>query len=873
MKKLLDAIQKVGLGNIWVPIGTILALFTSFLFAGVIFKQSVFVSAIFALFAVMLTIVVIAGATRAFARDSDLEALMRPSRAPTASERRKESRERLERMQDELAKKTAKKSRVDFYTKGLIVLVYMMAYAGILNLVFDVYPSQAFFLPFWMLVTIWVLLLLFLPRTIIIVILLALTGVSAIVSVMGPTVILQFLPYLMTMPMFMFMNFFMLFGPLLIINIQQMKVVKPGESKWGRTFDDVRGQDEAKKQVLTALKLFQSQEKNPLFREKGIMMFGPPGVGKTLTAEAVATEMVAPMILTNGAAFASPFMGVGIIAMLYLFMRAESLAAEYGGCVIFIDEAEQLLRRRSGVMGGSDNNSAGQAPAGFYGMFEYDQFGQTGDLVFDSQEALAYTWQQKYPRPPDRHPIMTGVGMGMGMGGAGMALPVYLAKLDGVPSPPMFERIWRSKLNQVWDIAFVPHHIKLLRKKIILRIDPAKPVIYNILHMAATNMPHMIDPAILRPGRFGLKVHFVLPGEEERADIAELYFDKSAERKLLHPELVNNRQRLQDFAQASVGFSPADIMQAVYAAPSLRSSHINRLKDLKERLEAGEELSERDARFWKRFRHEMDESDWDRPWATWDSLMESLRTIRYGMAMPTRTSPKHRETTAYHEFAGHLLPLFAFAREYMKPTILSIMPRGQAVGMVAHVPIEEYDPQPQRFWEAMLRVMVGSVVAERLFFGESMPGVVIDLETATRTAANMAGQFGMVPRKCSPRDRKRYIEVGKTLLSSGGLPSMGFMGTPDPMSMAAGKGDSVALFLGQAFVDTYRLVRKNRDFIPAIVERLLAEDEIMGTELEELWGRLGETVKPLTLAADRGWPDKIIAPATPFYQGSGKEGR
>jgi len=54
-----------------------------------------------------------------------------------------------------------------------------------------------------------------------------------------------------------------------------------------------------------------------------------------------------------------------------------------------------------------------------------------------------------------------------------------------------------------------------------------------------------------------------------------------------------------------------------------------------------------------------------------------------------------------------------------------------------------------------------------------------------------------------------------------------------------------------------------------VVEQLLAEDEIMGAELEKLWERLGQEIRPLT-AKDRGWPDELIAPSNPFYV---KEGR
>jgi len=871
MRKILGALMGILVFDLG-ALGGILWLFIPFVlltalgsFAALffLFGKSMFAAVVYAVFAAFVTIVVTLAASKVKV-SGDIGEFMKPSRAPTAEERRREAREKLEAMREDLLHANARKSRLDFYSKALLVLGYMALYTLVLYLVFGLYPSQAFFIPLWALVAVWVVILMFVPRAIILLLLLALTGLSAIVSVMGPQVILQFLPYLMTMPMMMFMNFFIMFGPLMFFNIRQIQVIKPGEGEWGVTFDEIRGQDEAKKQVISDLSIFLSPEKDPLFREKGILMVGPPGVGKTLTAKAVATHLNAPVILTTGSAFVSTFIGIGIFVMLYLKMRAEGAASEFGRCIVFLDEAEQILQRRFG-MNSPGGAGTGSGNTNFYAMFDYDEFGAAGDLVFDSQESLARAWARKYPAPPDHHPII--MGAGMGMGGANMALPVYLAWLDGVPAPPLVERMWRGKANQLLDVLFVPPYLKVRSRKVSLRVPRAKPIEHLILHLAATNVPDVIDPAMLRPGRFGRTVHYVLPGEEEREDIADLYFAKAAEKDVLHPDLINNRERLHEFAQATVGFSPAQIMQAVYGGPSIRKGHIARLNELKERIDAKEELSERDQRFWNRFHREMEEAEWDNPWATWDSLMESLRTIRYGMAKPTRTSPKHRETTAYHEFAGHLLPLYAFAREYMKPTILSVMPRGQALGMVAHVPIDEHDPQPQRFWEAMLRVMVGSVVAERIFFGDNQPGVVSDLERATQTAAAMVGRFGMVPRKCTTEEKVKYIEVGQTILSTGGGSPTGMMGSPDPsMTMMGGpkKSESVALLLGQAFVDDYRLITKNRDLVPPAVEKLLAEDEVMGRELEELWRWMGEEMGLLT-SSDTGWPTALISPKTPFY--------
>lgn len=840
----------------------LLAAVASWLIAVNFLGGSPLISALFAISTVALMVVCVIGAIKLRYNSGDLGTFMGTSHAATLEERRREAREALDKMRDDLLFVQARKNQVDFYSKVLIVVGYVIVYMAAMFMVFGVYPAQAFMLPWWALAGLWIVLLRFMPRTVVVLFLLAASGVSAIVAVLGPTVILQFLPYFLTMPLFMFMNFFILFGPLMFFNIQQMQIVRPGEGEWMITFDEVRGQDEAKAQILSDLSTFlYSGEDEPLTREKGILMVGPPGVGKTLTAKAIATHLNAPVVLTTGSAFISTFVGVGIFVMLYLKYRVESLAAEYGRALVYIDEAEQLLMRRFGVMDGNSGNS--QSSVSIYDLMDHDANGETGDLVFDAAESHAITWAKKYP---DRHQVITGAGMGMGGMGAQMTLPVYLNWLDGVPTPPMVERLWRSTVNWALDILFIPPLVKFGKRKITLRVPRAKPVERLVLHLAATNVPQVIDPAMTRPGRFGRIVQFTLPGEEERADIADLYFAKAGEKGLLSPEL-RSREKIFEFAQAAVGLSPAQEMQAIYGAPAIRKAHVSRLKELAKRIERGDELNDRDQRFWKRFEKERSLPDWDRTWATWDSLMESLRGIRYGLAKPTRTSPRHRETTAYHESIGHLLPLRAFAGEFIKPTILSIMPRGQALGMVAHVPVEEHDPQPQRFWEGLLRVMVGSIVAERLFFRDSQPGVISDLQTATRVASAMVGNYGMVPRKSSEAEREKYIEIGRTILFSPSGEPMGMLGMADPSQGILGsKRIEVALMLGQAFTDVYRLIKKNETLGPAMAAKLLEEDEIMGQELTLLWEDLGTKIKPLDATDLNVWPDELIAPANPFYK-------
>ncbi|GBD12430.1 ATP-dependent zinc metalloprotease FtsH [bacterium HR24] len=801
---------------------------------------------------------------------ADLDALL--ERAPILSpeERQVIFQRSLEDVRRRTAVAQAWKNRRVFYQNALIIALALVGIAAMGRHFFGLYPREVFIVPFPALVAMSALAALFLPRVLLIVLLLAGVAVAMMALGLGPEFVLFLLPYLLTFPLLMVINFLILFGPLAIFNLMQIKIIRPGEATWGVSMDDVRGQEEAKKQILTALRIFASAEGQRLVElggrpERGILMVGPPGTGKTLIAKAIASTLSAPIIITNGSAFLSTFLAIDVLVMLYMRLRAEGLAREFGRVVVFIDEAEMLLQRRGGMQPVQTQGGASRVDS-IWSIFDYDHNGciSSCGLMFDHSSAREAFWERKFPPRQQTSPQMVPFPFFGGAGGFSLAIFPFLVWLDGMDSPPLLSRLVRSKVNELLDVLFVPPYIRLGGATIYLRLPPARPPAHNIYFFAATNRPHLIDPAMRRPGRFGKTVVFATPGEAEREDIAALYFSKVAH----HPSL-DEPDRRKEFARVTVGLSPAEIEQVIRDAVNYRHDHIQRLKEIKAAVEAGRPLDRDSQKFWERYRHELDQPDWDKPWVTWDALMESLAAVRHGTAKPTRTTERNRERTAYHEFAGHFLPLRYFCGEWYRPIVLSIMPRGEALGMVAHVPIEEHDPQPQHVLEGLLRVSVGSIVAERLFFQDNEPGVSKDLENATRIAAAMVGLFGMVPRRCTPDERRRYQRIGESILSVANshpmLPteSNGFvastLGSPR-------KREDVCVLLGQAFVDVYRLLRKNRDLAPPVVRELLEKDELVGRDLERLWDTL--ELQPLHPDDKAIWPEEEVAPENPFYRNS-----
>lgn len=773
-------------------------------------------------------------------------------------ERRATTQAVLDDMNDEVLKKKARKHAHEFWSGAFLLFILFGTLGAIGSLVLGPSFVSVAVAGWPVVITASVITLLFVRNKVALTFLfLAVLATVVITMLVGFEVILNLLPMLITFPMLMLMNMFLFMGPMTIVGIMQIKDTKPGDQKMNRSLDDLRGQEEAKQQILSVIKILTSTDESDEDLRENVAFFGPPGTGKTLAAEGIATAGQGPFSSTQSSAFASPFVAVGMIVAFFWFWKLDALANEFGWVTAFIDEAEAVFPKR-----GLQNSGAMDTVPDIASSFDFDTFSNTGDVVLDTPSMQKHSWSMKYPVGPKEAFVM--FPGGMGMGGASMTMPIFLHKIDGLVQASFFQKLWRNKLNQILDILLiVPPVIKLKGKRISLRIPPAKAKKPNILWIIATNMPEAIDEAILRSGRFGIKIHFGIPGIEEREDIADLYASKWAEKSLLHPEI---RTRLHEFAQTCIGFSGADIEQTFKMAVSVHREEVSRYQYFTRLKEKGATLGVRDERFFIRYSQlKQTVADWDKPWATWDSLLEAISTIRYGTSKPTHLTTEHRETVAHHE-TGHLLALRAFGYKWLKPTTYSIMPRGQTLGMVAFNPIKEHDSEPQPYWEAIIRMMLASIVAERLFYTEHQPGVVGDLENATRMAASMVGRFAMPHRRCATTEEEKYITIGKILLSSGvssGNPSHG-----DAVSATLRNPDklkSVYLILGQAFVDDYRLLLKNKNLFADPVTELLSQDALMGNELEKLWNQLEVDLQPLVENVDTDWPDDLLFPKNPFY--------
>jgi ATP-dependent Zn protease len=647
---------------------------------------------------------------------------------------------------------------------------------------------------------------------------------SVVQLLLTPSVWLQ-----MLMVSFLFLaNFLIFMGPLVLMGVLQIKSYEPGDADWGVKLGDVRGQDEAKEEIRKVVTLWQSGEvfeKAGGKRERGLLFLGPPGTGKTMMAKAIATGFNAPFVSIPGSGFAQTFIGIDVVIVNYLAMKAKRLARKWGGtCIVFIDEIDAVGMRRQ---------SLGATRQPMFRRFEdfcfYGPEGAltpSGDLIQETRAWRDRLFAERHAAEQTASARVGGIVHRMfpGMfGGGQMALNQLLVVMDGLDSPPFFKRLFVNRINTLLD-AFYLFPQKL--RRLPLRLPKPRPRPEQIYFIGATNVPlSVLDPALTRPGRMGRHVDFRTPTKDDRRDIFDLYLGKVA-----HAPELDTPEARDELARITSGYSPAMIDQVCSLA--LTYAQFN-----------GHEAFER------------------------EHLLEAMTTIESGSAINVKYLPEEARATAIHE-AGHAVCAHVFMKG-SESTRLSIKMRGDSLG---HHMTRERD---ERFthWrseqEARLVWGLGAMAAEHVFYGENSSGVGGDVHSVTARAGWMVGACAMAPAPlelpeqfADEEEEQTTLEKVEKRFEQIGLQIMRRTGTGDPMDGDPTNGtyadkDKRALaaqFLGRAYLTAYAFVLANKAGVERLAELLLEKKEIYGDELLRVLDHLELRLPEIDVLEEATWP-------------------
>lgn len=219
----------------------------------------------------------------------------------------------------------------------------------------------------------------------------------------------------------------------------------------------------------------------------------------------------------------------------------------------------------------------------------------------------------------------------------------------------------------------------------------------GIIVIAATNRPDVLDPALLRPGRFDRQVVVPLPDIRGREQILKVHMRKVPIGKSVDAAVI---------ARGTPGFSGADLANLINEAALFAARGAKKLVDME------------DFEFAK------------------DKVM--MGAERRSIVMPE----KERLNTAYHE-SGHAIVGAVLKDLYDPVHKVTIIPRGRALGLTFYLPEEDRYGYDREFLYARIAVALGGRIAEELFMNQMTTGASSDFESATEMAHNMVARWGM----------------------------------------------------------------------------------------------------------------------------------
>ncbi len=291
----------------------------------------------------------------------------------------------------------------------------------------------------------------------------------------------------------------------------------------------------------------------------------------------------------------------------------------------------------------------------------------------------------------------------------------------------------------------------------------------GVVVLAATNRADVLDPALLRPGRFDRQVYVGLPDIRGREAILEVH----AKNKPLGDDVDLGR-----LAKGTPGFTGADLENLINEAALLAARQ-------------------------------------DRKFITMQDLKDAEIKVIAGPEKKSKIIPQHeRELTAYHE-AGHAVVRHALP-DHDPVSQIPIVPRGQAGGMTISLPEEDRAYLSKRYMEDQIVALLGGRVAEKLCLGDISTGASNDIQRASQLARKMVASYGMSDRIGTVSFESGHDEVfiGRTMTQ----------GRSYSEAVAAEIDEEVKRIVNTAYARCEEILSASRDKLETVAQYLLAHE-------------------------------------------------
>ena len=297
----------------------------------------------------------------------------------------------------------------------------------------------------------------------------------------------------------------------------------------------------------------------------------------------------------------------------------------------------------------------------------------------------------------------------------------------------------------------------------------------GVVVLAATNRVDVLDPALLRPGRFDRQVYVGLPDIRGREEILKVH---TREKPLA--EDVD----LGEIARGTPGFTGADLENLTNEGALLAARR-------------------------------------DRKFITMQDLKDAEIKVIAGPEKRSRVIPEHeRRLTAFHE-AGHAVVMHMLP-DHDPVNQITIVPRGQAGGMTISLPEEDRSYLSKRYLEEQIVALLGGRAAEKLILGDISTGAGNDIQRATQIARKMTASYGMSERLGTVSFESGHDEVfiGRTMSQ----------GRSYSEQVAAQIDEEVRRIISAAYSQCEEILQKHRAQLEAVAEYLLAHETMTREE-------------------------------------------